>query len=156
MRHNRHIAALLCAAILMLFPAGCSEEQTARSPGDTLDSLIEQLTFSDQMTEMNADDACRFYNIDAELITDGAAYVGSGATAESLAVFQAADPAAAQTTADALQTFLDGWIDGYSDYDPEEVPKLESAILQQEGVYVILCVSADNDAAADIIDDTWN
>ena len=71
MRHNRHIAALLCAAILMLFPAGCGEEQTARSPDDTLDSLIEQLTFSDQMTEMNADDACRFYNIDAELITGG-------------------------------------------------------------------------------------
>ena len=46
-----------------------------------------------------------------------------------------------------LQAFTDSWIAGYSDYKPEEVPKLESAVLEQDGVYVVFCVTADNTAA---------
>ena len=81
---------------------------------------------------------------------------GSGATAESLAVFEASDADAAQRIVDTLQTFTDSWIKGYSDYKPEEVPKLESALLEQDGVYVVFCVTADNAAAKTAVQDLLN
>ena len=73
-----------------------------------------------------------------------------------MAVFEAVDADAAGSIAGALQSFTDGWIDGYSDYKPEEVPKLESAVLEQNGVYVVFCVSADNTAAKTAVQDLLN
>ena len=71
-------------------------------------------------------------------------------------MFEAVDADAAGSIADALQTFTDGWIAGYSDYKPEEVPKLESAVLEQNGVYVVFCVSADNTTAKTAVQDLLN
>ena len=125
-------------------------------PADALAQLKDEITFTDQMTDMDSESTCRFYDVDTGLVNDSSAYVGSGATAESMAVFEAVDADAAGSIADALRTFTDGWIDGYSDYKPEEVPKLESAVLEQNGVYVVFCVSADNTAAKTAVQDLLN
>ena len=143
------------AAALCVAAAGCSTQLTLE-PADALAQLKEEITFADQMTDMDSEGACRFYDVDTGLVNDSSAYVGSGATAESMAVFEAVDADAAGSIADALQTFTDGWIDGYSDYKPEEVPKLESAVLEQNGVYVVFCVSADNTAAKTAVQDLLN
>lgn len=143
------------AAALYVAAAGCSKQLTLE-PADALAQLKDEITFTDQMTDMDSESTCRFYDVDTGLVNDSSAYVGSGATAESMAVFEAVDADAAGSIADALQTFTDGWIDGYSDYKPEEVPKLESAVLEQNGVYVVFCVSADNTTAKTAVQDLLN
>ena len=151
----KRCAAALAAALCMA-AAGCGKQQAEINPADAVQQLKDSVSFTDQMTEMDSAGACRFYDVGTDLVQDGAAYVGSGATAESLAVFEATDTDAAQSIADALQTFTDGWIKGYSDYKPEEVPKLESAVLEQDGVYVVFCVTADNAAAKTAVQDLLN
>ena len=143
------------AAALCVVAAGCSKQLTLE-PADALAQLKDEITFTDQMTDMDSESTCRFYDVDTGLVNDSSAYVGSGATAESMAVFEAVDADAAGSIADALQTFTDGWIAGYSDYKPEEVPKLESAVLEQNGVYVVFCVSADNTTAKTAVQDLLN
>lgn len=143
------------AAALCVVAAGCSK-QLILEPADALAQLKDEITFTDQMTDMDSENTCRFYDIDTGMVADSVSYVGSGATAESMAVFEAVDADAAGSIADALQSFTDGWIDGYSDYKPEEVPKLESAVLEQNGVYVVFCVSADNTAAKTAVQDLLN
>ena len=143
------------AAALCVVAAGCSKQLTL-DPADALAQLKNEITFTDQMTDMDSESTCRFYDVDTGLVNDSSAYVGSGATAESMAVFEAVDADAAGSIADALQTFTDGWIAGYSDYKPEEVPKLESAVLEQNGVYVVFCVSADNTTAKTAVQDLLN
>ena len=143
------------AAALCVVAAGCSKQLTL-DPADALAQLKDEITFTDQMTDMDSESTCRFYDVDTGLVNDSSAYVGSGATAESMAVFEAVDADAAGSIADALRTFTDGWIDGYSDYKPEEVPKLESAVLEQNGVYVVFCVSADNTTAKTAVQDLLN
>ena len=143
------------AAALCVAAAGCSTQLTLE-PADALAQLKEEITFADQMTDMDSEGACRFYDVDTGLVNDSSAYVGSGATAESMAVFEAVDADAADSIADALQTFTDGWIDGYSDYKPEEVPKLVSGVLAQKGVYVVFCESAVNTEAKTAVQDLLN
>ena len=143
------------APALCVAAGGCSKQLTLE-PADALAQLKDEITFTDQMTDMDSESTCRFYDVDTGLVNDSSAYVGSGATAESMAVFEAVDADAAGSIADALRTFTDGWIDGYSDYKPEEVPKLESAVLEQNGVYVVFCVSADNTAAKTAVQDLLN
>lgn len=145
------LAAALCVAV-----TGCGKQQMEIKPAEAVQQLKESVTFTDQMTDMDSAGACRFYDVSTDLVQDSAACVGSGATAESLAVFEASDADAAQRIVDTLQTFTDSWIKGYSDYKPEEVPKLESALIEQDGVYVVFCVTADNAAAKTAVQDLLN
>lgn len=156
MRQRMKQCAAVLAVALCMAAAGCGKQPMDITPADAVQQLKENVSFTDQMTEMDSAGTCRFYDVDTELVQDSAAYVGSGATAESLAVFEATDADAAQSIADALQTFTDSWIKGYSDYKPKEVPKLESAVLEQDGVYVVFCVTADNAAAKTTVQDLLN
>lgn len=156
MKQQMKRCAAAFAAALCMTAAGCGKQQAEINPADAVQQLKESVTFTDQMTDMDSAGACRFYDVGTDLVQDSAAYVGSGATAESMAVFEATDTSAAESIASALQTFTDSWRKGYADYKPEEVPKLESAVLEQDGVYVVFCVTADNAAAKTAVQDLLN
>lgn len=149
--HFWKTAACGMAAALLLSACGSAAEI---DPAKALADMQQQITFTDQFEQLDMSGACRVYGVDTELVKDSAALAGSGATAESLSVWEADDADAAKQVEQQLQTFVDGYIEGYSDYKPEEVPKLESAILSRQGAYVILCVSADNAAAESVVDKT--
>ena len=42
--------------------------------------------------------------------------------------------------------------ESYADYMPDEVPKLEDAVVRREGVYVLLCVAEDADGGVEVMD----
>lgn len=143
------------SAALLLF-SGCSNNKVELDPSTAVEKMSEEITFTDQFAPLDSENANRVYGVDADLVEDSTAMVGSGATAESIAMFKAVDAKSAQDIEKQLEFFIDGYIDGYSDYKPEEVPKLESAIIERKDVYVVLCISADNDAAKTVVSDTLN
>lgn len=143
----------LCgAAAFSLLLTACGAKKELPSVGELTDTLQEQVTFTDEIIRKDKDEAVRFYDIDSELVADAAALVGSGATAEMLSVWQAQDEQSAEQLVERLKSFNADWKEGYADYKPEEVPKLETAIVRQQGTCVIYAVTAENDAAADAID----
>ncbi len=143
------------SAALILF-SGCSNNKVELDPASAVEKMSEEITFTDQFAPLDSENANRVYGVDADLVEDSTAMVGSGATAESIAMFKAVDAKSAQDIEKQLEVFIDGYIEGYSDYKPEEVPKLESAIIERKDVYVVLCISADNDAAKTVVSDTLN
>ena len=46
-------------------------------------------------------------------------------------------------------------IDAYESYMPDEVSRLEDAVVRQDGTYVSIVVSADSDAAQKLLDDSF-
>lgn len=143
------------SAALLLF-SGCSNNKVELDPSTAVEKMSEEITFTDQFAPLDSENANRVYGVDADLVEDSTAMVGSGATAESIAMFKAVDAKSAQDIEKQLEVFIDGYIEGYSDYKPEEVPKLESAIIERKDVYVVLCISADNEAAKTVVSDTLN
>ena len=150
---KKYIIGLIAA--LLLF-SGCSNNKVELDPSTAVEKMSEEITFTDQFAPLDSENANRVYGVDADLVEDSTAMVGSGATAESIAMFKAVDAKSAQDIEKQLEVFIDGYIEGYSDYKPEEVPKLESAIIERKDVYVVLCISADNDAAKKVVSDTLN
>ncbi|MDR3765647.1 MAG: DUF4358 domain-containing protein [Butyricicoccus sp.] len=148
-RHSFQIATCALTASVLLTACGSKLNIV---PADAIQEMKEQIAFTDQFETLDREGACRVYGVDEELVDDSAALAGSGATAESLSVWKAVDAKSAEQVEEELQVFVDGYIEGYSDYKPEEVPKLESAIMSREGQYVILCISADNAAAETVVD----
>ena len=81
-----------------------------------------------------------------EDLTDGVIYRSAGATCEELSLLIFSDSGAAQTAQGALEAYLQSQIENNRDYRPGEIPKLEDAVLRQEGSTVLLAVSADTPA----------
>ena len=83
---------------------------------------------------------------------DAIMYMGSGSTAEEVAVFTAPDEETARTTEENVQSFLDDQSDSFEKYIPEETKRISNAVLEKKGKYVVLCVCGDSDKAKEIIE----
>ena len=150
MKMGMRMCAVWMAGVLCLLLGACGS-LPAIDPAEALGTIQASVPFSEELTELDQGATCKNYGVDEADLQAGLSAIGSGATAESAAVFQAVDGEAAGRVETALEAFLEDGIAGYSDYQPEEVPKLAAAVLERKGPYVIFCVSADAAKAAEVV-----
>ncbi|MGE4353973.1 MAG: DUF4358 domain-containing protein [Oscillospiraceae bacterium] len=148
------IALLVVMALLLLLPACGSEENKVKDfdPADLSAALLDSNCFTDLLSEMDTAVALELYGIDAEKVDGCSVYLGTGATAEEIAVFKAVDADAAAEIAAALQDRVASQVEAYKNYVPKEVPKLEKAIVLSKGVYAVYVTAEDSDGARSIVD----
>lgn len=141
------LMALVLAAVL----AGCAGKQELTLDGGQLaQDLMDGGVFGETLYALDADAADLLVGTELNC-EDVVAYVGTGATSEELLILTAADEDGAEDCLAVLQTHLEDRKTLYASYLPEEAYKLENAYLARQGRYVILCVAADSDKAAEII-----
>ena len=138
MKKSGFIATLAAGMILL---AGC---------GSTQKEIDADITYDDQLDQINDEDIS--YSIDVPKGVDAIMYMGSGSTAEEVAVFTAPDEETARTTEENVQSFLDDQSDSFEKYIPEETKRISNAVLEKKGKYVVLCVCGDSDKAKEIIE----
>ena len=135
------LSVLLCA---LLLTAGCGGSKTiSLSASSMADTLREKVAFTDQMEKADADTVYALYHLSADQVAEQSVYVSTGATAEEIAVFAAKDEAAVKQIEQAVQKRLQTQKDGFADYLPAEMDKLNQAVIVTEGRYVIFCVASD-------------
>ena len=142
--------ALLCALCAC---GGSKEAETSFEPADLSAKLLDSGCFTDIMSEMDVSVAMDIYGADAALIDKASIYMGTGATAEEIAVLKAKDSNGAKALLDAMNTRVEAQIEAYKNYVPAEVPKLEDASVSQSGVYVVYVTSADSATSQKIIEE---
>lgn len=141
----------LMALVLALVLAGCAGGKTLELDCQQLaQDLLDGEVFGESLYAIDADAANLLVGTDLTC-EDVVTYVGTGATSEELLIVTAADEDGAEDCLAILQTHLEDRKELYASYLPEEAYKLENAYLAQQGRYVILCVAADSDKAAEII-----
>lgn len=151
MKKSRLTAVL---AALVLLAAGCGNNAAKEIDAKALaDSLVTGITYDDEL-ELLEDNLADIY-FDMEDGVTVSLYMGSGSTAEEVAVFDAPDEETAGKQLAHVQTYLDDQADSFRDYIPEETKRVENAVLVQKGKYVILCVSADSDKAKEMIEEAF-
>ena len=145
----------LLALVLVLGLAGCGggEERPLYETGD-VEAMVEAGAFSEPLEELDGDAAFVLYRLgDAGLersqLTDCALLRSAGATCEEGAVLVFDRPEHAQTAREALEDYVQGQIEANRDYRPEELPKLEDAVLEVRGNTLLLAVAADSQIAKD-------
>lgn len=146
---KRVLCLMLCALTIFAF-AGCSGSETKELDIEKLSTdLLEQVEFKDTLTKIDSDMISKLYSID--YAEDEIVYVSTGATAEEIALFKLKDSSDAQKAYDAVNKRLDYQKNSYELYIPEEMVKLDAAVVELYGNYVIFCVS-DGDTAKTVID----
>ena len=148
MKKSGLITALAAGMILL---AGCGSTQKDIDASALAKSLVSDITYDDQLEQINDEDDVSVY-IDVPKKVNTIMYMGSGSTAEEVAVFTAPDEETARTTEEKVQSFLDDQSDSFEKYIPEETKRISNAVLEKKGKYVVLCVCGDSDKAKEIIE----
>lgn len=122
--------------------------QTAVLPADGLaEYLLANVTFDDpNLIKMDAEIAESLYNVGG-LAESVASYGSGGATAEAILVLKCADAEKAAAAAGKIDKYRVEMAEIYASYNQPESVKLTKALLAQDGVYVVFCVSPDASAA---------
>lgn len=138
----KHILIVLLTAALILMSA-CSAPDKADWNVD-LDAaageLLESGVFEEALTLADENIAKKLYGI--ENAASFRLYVGSGATASELALLEFGSEEDAKAALPLAQERVASQKESFAAYLPGEVKKLESAVAEQYGRYVVVCVSA--------------
>lgn len=118
--------------------------------------ILDGCDFKDNLAEIDKTIALtRLYGLDETQIESCSFYTNSNATAEEIAVIKTNSPEYVETVETAFKTRVENQKAACKDYLPDEMPKLDSAVIYINGNYVVLCVSNDNTAAEKLIGDLF-
>lgn len=136
---------LAVSAALAACGNGSSKEINAQALSE---ELMEKVEFVDELSPVKSEMVPKLYGIDNA--QEAYVYMGSGATAEEVAVFKFADEQAAEEGLAKLQDYIASRKDSFANYIPGEVARLDNAVIRQSGEYLALCVS-EGSTASEII-----
>lgn len=125
--------------------AGDDQPQTAEiSPQSLADEILSSGDFKDQLAVIDSDMALtRLYALDANEIETAAFYTNSNATAEEIAVIEVKNAEYTEAVETAFLKRVEEQKEACENYLPDELPKLDMAVIFTSGNYVVLCVSND-------------
>ena len=142
-------------AIFCLLLSGCGEKAPAVSaydPAATAEALLASQAFSGALEEIDKEMLPTYYGLDESTIQDGVAYGSLSAGAEEIVVLTLKDEEGAKAAVEALKGRVETQKQALKDYQPEEVAKLDGAIVDQRGNSALLVVAADASAAQKVLD----
>ncbi len=137
--------------------AGDTAENTAEETADfdvqeLADKLKDEGSFKDQLAELDTEVGVeKLYGLNAEDVESAAFYTNTNATAEEIAVIKVSSEDKLQAVIDAFNQRVADQKEACENYLPDEMPKLEAAVIKSSGCYAVLCVSEDSDQAESII-----
>lgn len=152
----KKLIALLLALTALCGLAACGAKEEAPVEIDVTAlaaALYEADIYDDILSEIPVVAAPVFYGYAEGDVTSCVLYQSTAAAAEEIFVAQCASEEAAAAVKAGAEARIQSQIASYENYVPAEVPKLNSAVLETAGEYVIFVVSADADAAQAIVNE---
>lgn len=144
---RRGLAALL-AALLALGLAACGTKAAKEFDAEeTPKALMDAGAFSEDLEEVEQAVLLQLYGLDESKVAAAAGFGSTGLTAEEVAVFEMTDETAAKEAESLLQAHLEYQKESNVDYRPNEMPKLEKALVERRGKTLLFLVAADRAAA---------
>ena len=144
------LLSLLLLCLLALSACSGGEDAGVYETGD-VQAMADAGAFSEPLETLDGDTAFALYRLSSagltrEDLTDCAVLRSSGATCEEGAVLVFAGEEQAEAALSALKDYIQGQITSNQDYRPEEIPKLEAALVDRRGNTVLLAVASDQEA----------
>ena len=150
---------LMLAVMLALVLTACEDssgEQPRNFTTGDVQNLVEAGVFSEELEELDADVAFALYRLgdcglSREDLMEAAVVRSAGATCEEAAVLLFVDEKAAERAEQAMEDYLEGQIESNINYRPDEIPKLENAILEKRAEGMVLVVAHDTEKAEEVL-----
>lgn len=154
MKHLKKAACLLLAALTLAACFGCSGETEPDGPDIDLAAMQKAMldvdtTLPEMVVKSSADTDAKdnfFFlsNLDYSKVDEYFYAYADAGTAEEIAVIKLKNKSDAAAMMDSLHDHVKARQGTFEEYDPEQVPLTEAAVITREGRYVVLIVSKKN------------
>lgn len=144
------LIGILVLGIVCLCACG-GEKEIVLDMNQLAEELHSGITFEDQMSSVELPVFYALYNLTEEEVKDAVMVGSTGATAEEIAVIEAASPEMVDKVKEAVLERVEFQKSGFENYVPKELEKLSNPVIEVAGDYVVLCVSNDDKKAKEII-----
>ena len=133
-----------------------SEELLKDFDASTLEALAEAGAFSEELEELDADMAFALYGLanyglEREGLENAVVLRSAGATCEEAAVLTFENEEQTDIALAALKDYQESQIESNQSYRPQEIPKLENAVLMVRKTAILFLIAADLDAAVKVV-----
>ena len=148
---KKRVIALVAAGLAVMgMLAGCGGKKEM-NVDEVANRLLSEITYQDELCKMDLDTAGMILNLADLDIKNAAIYETSGWTAEEIVVLQLGSSEDAAKAKAMLATRVEEQKTNYVDYVPEEMDKLNVAVIEQIGDFAVLSVSNEPDKAKKIL-----
>ena len=133
---------VLTTVVVLILMSACSAQPNANQDvalDELAKELLESDVFEEALTPADEGIAKKLYSIDNAVSFQ--LYIGSGATASELALLEFETEEDAKAALSLAQERVAAQKESFAAYLPGEVKKLEDAVVEQHGRYVVVCVS---------------
>ena len=153
---KKYLSFVLASLMLILSLTACGEKAPKEVTASAAD-LAKQLTETVSDGTLAADPVVSdildsTYFVDMEQVEESAAYMSTGATASEVAVIKCTDSSYASEVEDLFKSRVESQSELFASYAPDEVKKLDAAVIKVSGNYVGLCVTDDTSKAESILE----
>lgn len=145
------IAAALCGLIVLV---GCASSKKALDIDAFSKDVLSKGSFNDELILLPDKVVADYYDLSFDGLEDYRVYVSSSsATASELAVFKCKDEAALKAAKAVVETRISDQISNYENYRPDEKFRLDNALVETNGDYLLFVVSDNNATIQDLFKD---
>ena len=141
---KKFVSSLMVAALL----AGCSSGGGASA--DSAEKIVKDLQLTSKMDKMDESAADGLFFFSEGTVTSSSLYLANDKSADAVGVFETTD---VESCRKAVKTYLETTKAQNQSYNPEEVFKLDNAVVEDDGKTVIMVVCDDLESAKKIVRD---
>lgn len=143
------VSALILVSLFAVVLCSCSGGN-GKTPAtaDVATAVNDSTSFSELIALTDDNIARRYYGIDLEAIEEYEVLVcSSGALSDEIAVFKMKEKDSVEDMLDVVRDRKQELYDSFVDYVPDEINKIENAVIGSNGNYVYFIVCADRNSA---------
>ena len=165
---KKSLIVVLAAGLIAGCLTGCNNGETSSSSAESAisatpanatvdvaeiaDKLNSEIKFDEKLGEIDGGKITSVIGVSEDKYANAKCLISSsGATPEEIDCFEAKDEDAAKEIKTALESRIEAQKKTFKDYNADQAPKLDNAVLSVKGKYVYLCISGDSDKAKEII-----
>lgn len=137
--------AMLCCLLLLIPLSGCGTSSKQLDMDALSKDVIAKGSFNDELIQISDKVVADYYDLSFDGLEDYRVYVSSSsATASEYAIFKCADDSALKSAKAAVEARISDQIANYENYRPDEKFRLDNALIETNGNYLLFVVSDNN------------
>lgn len=106
--------------------------------------ITDNVEFSEQLTQVDTINAQKRYMLSSKDYSEITAFVGTASVCDEFVIVKTTDT---EGITEDLRSYIDSKKESYKTYRPNEVYKLDNAIIEQYEDAVVMIITADSDNA---------
>lgn len=147
-------AALCCVMLILLIFTGCDSSKKVLDMDAFSKDVLSKGNFNDELILLSDKVVSDYYDLSFEGLDEYRVYISSSsATASEFAVLKCSSDAALKSAKAAVEARISDQISNYENYRPDEKFRLENALIETNGNYLLFVVSDNNVTIQNLFND---